>query len=184
MAEDSNPSLASRKNFGPLLEEFSGYSTFHGLHYVIGNGRAIRRRLIWLMFILIGISFLTMQLVVSYKKLKSYEHVISKEINPSQKLTFPAVTICNVNMMQKFKILGTDAQLYLDQLNVYKMLAHPQEYANKTLNSSFDIEKAVRKYGHSAHDMFRRSYWDGVPVSYLNFTTSFSYLVSIVIKDI
>lgn len=177
MSEDFNGSSFSRSSVRQHLNDFAGYTTFHGLHFVIEPHGKLRR-LIWLIFILGGLAICTRQLVISYTKLRAHNHVISKEMIPSEKLPFPAVTFCNENMMRKTSISGTDAQLYLDQLNVLKKMYLPNEFVNKTLNSSFDIEKAVLKHGHTAAEMIMTCTWNGEFCTPINVSTFFSHLVS------
>ena len=158
-------------NLKQHFKEFADYTTLHGLHFVFGSGGAVRR-LVWFVLVLTGLGFCTKQLIASFLMLRAHEDVISKSIVPSRQLTFPAVTICNINMMKKSLIKGKDAQVYIDNLDVlFKR--------KKKLNSTFDIQKAVEDYGHKAQDMVIACAWNGKKCSHLNFTTRFSYLVSI-----
>ncbi|XP_020894439.2 acid-sensing ion channel 2, partial [Exaiptasia diaphana] len=153
-----------------LVTDFAGYSTLHGFHFVLGLHAPIRR-LLWLCLILSCVSFLVVQLVLSYQKLSAHRHVLDRDVVPSKSLTFPAFTLCNINMMKRSMIDGTDAQLYLDKLDPVKA----SQVVNKTLSSSFDLKKAVLEYGHTASEMIKLCTWNGKICSYKNFTTSFSY---------
>ncbi|KXJ26293.1 Acid-sensing ion channel 3 [Exaiptasia diaphana] len=171
MTSDSNTLSPSKNTLTQQLEEFSGYTTLHGLHFVFGSDGAVRR-LVWFVLVLAGLGFCIKQLIVSFDRLRDHESVISKAIIPSRQLTFPAVTICNINMMKKSLIEGKDAQVYMDNLNTLRSIEiHPK----KTLDRNFDLKKAVEKYGHTAQDMIRTCNWNGKNCSYLNFTTSFSH---------
>lgn len=171
---------AKRRNLRQHIEEFSGNTTFHGVQFVLGADKGIFRRIFWLLLILTGVGFLTKQLVVSYQRLQSTDYVIIKDIiDTDNRLKFPAVTICNANMMEGTKINGTDAQVYLDQLNPFrKVLSLLNTTLDKTLNISFDIEKAVLRHGHKGEDMIMLCAWDGELCSHRNFTTRFSQIVS------
>ncbi|KAK3741177.1 hypothetical protein QZH41_012624 [Actinostola sp. cb2023] len=163
-------------NSRQLLRDFSDSSTLHGFQFVV-KSHSTSRRLIWLGLMLTGFGALLNQLIVSSGKLMDYKHVIAKESIFSEKLTFPAVTFCNINMMKKSKINGTDAQIYLN-------ITHPGKYRGKIINNmiingsfgrSFDIRDAFLKYGYTAKEMIYVCRWNGKPCSYLNFTSSFSY---------
>lgn len=160
------------------LHDFSGYTTLHGSYFVFGS-IGIIRRLIWMVLVLSGLGICTRQVIVSFKKLQAYEDVVSKEIIPERKLPFPAFTFCNINMMKKSLINGTEAQIFLDKLNSIK-----REQSKKQLSDTFDIAKAVKKYGYTAENMVRVCVWDGQDGNKCstahNFTTRLSYLVSII----
>ncbi|XP_020906739.1 acid-sensing ion channel 3 [Exaiptasia diaphana] len=79
-------------------------------------------------------------------------------------------------MMRKSRIIGTDAEVFLDKLNIFKKVFSPNESANKTLSSSFDIEKAVKEFGHNAKDMMKVCTWDGKLCNSRNVTTRFSQM--------
>ena len=140
MAEQSKAS----KSF-QLLQDFTSYTTLHGAHFVLGTHIPLRR-VIWLCLILTGFGFLTTQLIISYNKLQDRHHVLSKNTESSDHLKFPALTLCNVNMMKKSKIVGTDAKIYLDSLDIFTPLTLKLTNTSlKPLNDSFNIQEAVLK---------------------------------------
>jgi len=153
-----------------LLENLAGYSTFHGFHFVANSSNAAARRLIWLGLIVAATAFLFYQLISSFNKLQANHFVVDKNITHSRDVVFPAFTFCNINMMKKSKIQGTQAQLYLDMFNPLKK----DEVGNKTLNSSFDLEKALLNAGHTAKEMVLFCIWKRKYCSYRNFTTFYS----------
>lgn len=88
-----------------VIKDFSGYTTLHGFHFVLDSASRIRR-IIWITLISLGICALFFQFRDNWRKLRSYESVIGKDIEHAEKLLYPAITICNQNMMRKSKILG------------------------------------------------------------------------------
>ncbi|KXJ07731.1 acid-sensing ion channel 2 [Exaiptasia diaphana] len=172
-AEREDSRKPSSKSY---LQDFSGYSTLHGSYFVLGSGGIIRR-VVWMVLVLAGVGICTSQLVVSFRRLRAYEHIVSKDIIPESKLTFPAVTICNINMMKRSRINGTEAQVFIDKLNPLKT---SKELSKKQLKDSFDISKAVKEHGYKVKDLVRVCVWDGQdgnscsPIH--DFTTRFSYL--------
>lgn len=156
-----------------LLQDFSSYTTLHGLHFLFDSHSTIRR-LIWIVLLLVCISVLVVQFQDNWRKYTSNMSVSSREMVKADSLVFPAVTICNQNMMRKSKIKGKDAQIYLDRMDYLK--ANFLSLAN--VSSSFDVEKAVLESGHNISDMIKMCYWQGRSCGPQNFTTSLSFMVS------
>ena len=86
-------------------KRFASSTTLHGLRYVAGNSHSITKRLIWLIFLGIATSTFLYYLSVSLNKYfaRPIKTVISQETS-TDGLTFPAVTICNLNKFMKSKI--------------------------------------------------------------------------------
>jgi len=158
--------------FKRFLENLAGYSTFHGFHFVVNSSNAAARRLIWLGLIVAATAFLFVQLISSFKKLQANRFVVDKNVIYSPDVVFPAFTFCNINMMKKSRIQGTQAQLYIDMVD-------RKWIGNKDLNSSFDLEKALLNAGHTAKDMVHFSRWKGKRCSYRNFTTFYTEKVKL-----
>ena len=97
---DRNKSLYSSK-----WRCFASSTTLHGLRHVAENCRSLTRRLIWLIFLCAAAGAYVYLLTVSINKYLSrpIKTVISQE-TPTDGLIFPAVTICNLNMLMKSKI--------------------------------------------------------------------------------
>ena len=90
-------------------KRFASSTTLHGLRYVAGNSHSISKRLIWLIFLGIATSTFLYYFTISVTKYFSrpIKTVISQETS-TDGLTFPAVTICNLNKFMKSKIDVTD----------------------------------------------------------------------------
>lgn len=86
-------------------KRFATSTTLHGLRHVAGNSHSISKRFIWLIFLCIAASTFLYYLSVSLNKYFSrpIKTVISQE-TPTNGLTFPAVTICNLNKFMRSKI--------------------------------------------------------------------------------
>ncbi|XP_031561745.1 acid-sensing ion channel 3-like, partial [Actinia tenebrosa] len=97
----------------------------------------------------------------------SSETRIRKSIEFSESLRFPAVTICNQNMLKKSKIQGTQAQDYLDQLDDLKFSVAGLKNSNVP---PFDIEKVVQESGHHIHEMVNQCQFTDQVCSLKNFT--------------
>lgn len=160
-----------------VIKDFGSYTTLHGFHFVFDSASRIRR-IIWVTLILLGIIFLFFQFRDNYRKLRSNKSVIGKDIEHSQKMLYPAITICNQNMMRKSKIMGTDAQTFLDQQDYIKAKVSGQNFLEKEIDPNFNVEESVRKNSHNLSEMLKTCTWQKETCTPANFTTFLSFMVS------
>ena len=170
MPIESNESEETDKE--TLIKTFGSYTTLHGFHFLIDSTSAVRR-ILWLLLMIVCLVAFGFQLKNSYLKLIRHDSVIAKDIELSRSLLFPAVSICNQNMLRRSKILGTDAQLYLDTIDKLKA-----NNTSRQINSSFDIFKAAKKAGHKLTTMMKLCSWRGQKCGPENFTFFTSPYVS------
>lgn len=163
-----------------LITSFGSYTTLHGFHFFVESGSVVRR-ILWLLLMMVCLLILALQLRGSFAKLRTYDSMVTKDIEHSQKLLFPAVSICNQNMLRRRKINGTDAQLYLDGLDYIGLQNNPTgiKQAAARMNFSFDIEKAVREAGHNLTTMLLDCSWKREKCGPENFTSFVSFYVSV-----
>ena len=160
-----------------VIRDFGSYTTLHGFHFVFDSASRIRR-IIWVTLILLGICFLFFQFRDNYRKLRSNRSVIGKDIEHSEKMLYPAITICNQNMMRKSKIMGTDAQTFLDQQDQYKYKVFGKNFLDKKISPSFNIEESVIKNSHNLSEMLKTCNWQKEPCTTANFSSHLSFMVS------
>lgn len=160
-----------------LWHEFRSYSTLHGLHFATETKWSFRR-VIWTLLVLLASGFMINELYSNYKKYFRFDVLYTTEYQHSENLTFPAVSICNYNMMRKSKIVGTDAQRYLDFQDPLK--SSVTNTSDDNWNSSFNIEREVRAKGHQLSEMLLYCTWLGRKcdahadfVPFLDFRVSF-----------
>ena len=163
-----------------LIQSFGSYTTLHGFHFLVESGSAVRR-ILWLLLMIVCLLILTLQLRENFAKLQTYDSMVTKDIEHSQRLLFPAVSICNQNMLRRRKINGSDAQLYLDGLDHIGLRNDPTgiKQAAARMNFSFDIEKAVREAGHNLTTMMLDCSWKREKCGPENFTSFVSFYVSV-----
>ena len=160
-----------------LLESFSSYTTLHGFHFVFSSDSSTLRRVLWVILMLAGFAGLLVQIHTGVLKLQTHESVTSSEIRNAEKLVFPAISICNMNFMKKSKIVGTEAQIFLDQQDPLKWSSAKNQLGE--LNASFDIDRAVREYGHDISTMVYLCLWQSEQCWPQNFSTFISAKVGI-----
>ena len=133
-----------------LLSEFASYTTLHGLHFVAGPFILIRR-ILWAILLIVGACLLIFLCTERYHKLTANDSVTTKEHQSGKPIPFPAVTVCNLNMLRKDKIIGTEAQTYMDNL----AKVHSKETLINDSNETFnlDLDKIVREAGHDISEM-------------------------------
>ena len=166
-----------------LVKDFGSYTTLHGLHFLFESSSAVRR-ILWIMLMGACMVILAFQVRHSYIKLRRCDSLITKDIERSNSLPFPAVTICNQNMFLKSKILGTDVQIYLDEIDDLKagyqaLIMTPLKNTSRRISSSFNILKVAEEAGHNLTVMMILCSWRGHKCGPENFTSFVSERVSI-----
>ncbi|XP_032228649.2 acid-sensing ion channel 3 [Nematostella vectensis] len=155
-----------------MIREFAGYTTLHGFHFLVDSSSRWRRR-IWFLLLLFCCAMFIYQFVISVNRLRAYKVVFSRGAEQPGEVDFPAVTICNKNMLRKSLILNTSAQIYLDEQDA------DFKRSLKQSNISFDAEEFVKKYGHNITNMLNRAkgctFKMLYPCSGENFTSFFSF---------
>ena len=84
-------------------DDFFACSTIHGLSY-IHNSKSKFRRIFWLLLFLASLGGLTQLVSDNYRKLQTGRNTVSVELFETDKLDFPAVTICSLNYFRKSRI--------------------------------------------------------------------------------
>ncbi|KAF7711267.1 hypothetical protein HF521_000278 [Silurus meridionalis] len=95
------------------LAAFASSSSLHGLAQVLGSsgsGRASMRRTVWALALLASLMLFLYQASRSTGTYLEHPHVAALSEESRRELTFPAITLCNVNRF-RFSAL-TDADIY------------------------------------------------------------------------
>ena len=166
--EGENLETSDVKDAG-LLSEFASYTTLPGLHFVAGPFILIRR-ILWAILLIVGTGLLISLCIERYGKLTAKATVTMNEDDSDKLIPFPAVTICNLNMLRKDKIIGTEAQTFMDDL----VKVHSKE---KLINDSsetfnFNLDKIVREAGHDMSEMLLDCTFQQKPCSSNEFFTA------------
>ncbi|XP_067049053.1 acid-sensing ion channel 4-A-like isoform X2 [Acropora muricata] len=91
-----------------MCHKFANDTTLHGIRYVSMNQRHIVIRFIWLLLLLISGGYFILTVYKAFDKF--YSHPINTIISTHHvtKMTFPAVTICPLNLFARSKMFVTD----------------------------------------------------------------------------
>ena len=170
-----HPGFPQTSNDNPraLWENLRSNSTLHGFQFASESTWSIRR-ITWIVMLLCGSISLFWQLHSNFHKWKQHEVLYSLGIERPENLTFPAVSICNQNMMRKSKIIGTDAQHYVDGLDP----GMRSNLSDKQWNASFDVEQATRASGHNLSEMLKDCRFQEMPCTAEEFIPFFHFFVS------
>ena len=105
--------------------EYFSTTTVHGFSYVVG-GRNCLEKVLWVLFIAIGISFCMHILVNLYNQWEEspVETTIDEVGLPIQNLPFPAITICDTNSL---KMPRRNRWMFLETLLNSLSLSNPSE---------------------------------------------------------
>ena len=166
--EDEPSETSDVKDVG-LLSEFASYTTLHGLHFVVGPFILIRR-VVWAILVIVGAGFLISLCIERYSKLASNNFVTKKELQRDKEILFPGITVCNLNMLRRDKIVGTEAGKFMDDL----VKVHSKEKLINDSNEAFnlDLDKIVREAGHDISEMLLDCTFQQKPCSSNDFFTA------------
>ena len=145
-------------------------STLHGMHCIISSQTTFRR-IIWTLFLLVGVGYFSYQSSVLLNRYFSFPVTTKTTLEFEKEPEFPAVTICNFNMLRKSMVkkhnftevtdlaLMSKAGVEIDDTNI--------DWSRYDELDVFDI---YLKAGHHIQDMILGCSWKGGRCSYQNFT--------------
>lgn len=155
----------------PSLEEFASTSTLHGISHIFCHGHYTIRNFLWTVAFVGSLAFLIHICAERVDYYFQYPHATTLEEETLPNLTFPAVTICNINRFRFSQLSGHDlywAGEFLGFLDSYERIAATKESADaevlelvgKKLNQSkrernlpFDFKELHDRAGHQMSEM-------------------------------
>uniref|UniRef100_A0ACB8G3D2 Uncharacterized protein n=1 Tax=Sphaerodactylus townsendi TaxID=933632 RepID=A0ACB8G3D2_9SAUR len=152
------------------LEEFSKSSTLHGINHIFQHGHYTIRHLLWTVAFLASLGFLIHVYTERVDFYFQYPHATALEEETFHIMTFPAVTICNLNRLRFSQLSGHDlywAGEFLGFLDSSDNIAMPNstdmevwEILNRKLmqsknerNLPFDFKELHERAGHQMDQM-------------------------------
>ncbi|KAM6452026.1 acid-sensing ion channel 3 isoform 1-T3 [Liasis olivaceus] len=174
------------------LQAFAGSSSLHGVSHIFAHGTLSLRRMVWALFFLGSLGLLVLVCVERVTYFFTYPHVTKLDEVTVPNLTFPAVTICNLNEFRFSKITRNDLYHVGDLLALLnaryeisnahladaETLAALREKANFRGFKArpFDMADFYNRTGHDLAEMLWQCTFRGVNCSARNFTVSFTRL--------
>ncbi|XP_053914407.1 acid-sensing ion channel 3 isoform X2 [Cuculus canorus] len=174
------------------LRAFAHSSSLHGLSHVFAYGAASLRRALWGAFFLGSLGLLLAVCAERVAYFLTYPHVTKLDEVAARNLTFPAITICNLNEFRFSKITRND--LYhvgelLALLNERYEISHPQLAEPRVLAAlrdkanfknfkakPFRMDEFYNRTGHDLAEMLLRCSFRGAGCTARNFTVIFTRL--------
>ena len=150
--------------------DFVENSTLHGMHCIISSQTTFRR-IIWTLFLLVGVGYFSYQTSVLWTKYLRYPVTTKTTLVFEREPEFPAVTICNFNMLRKSLIEKHNFTEVIDQALMSKTGVKMNETSiDWSRYKNVDVFEVYLKGGHGIQDMILDCSWKGERCGYQNFT--------------
>ncbi|XP_038044101.1 acid-sensing ion channel 2-like [Patiria miniata] len=167
-----------RKTFAVRFTEFGDATTYHGLRYVINNKYSRFRRLVWLLVVLGMATWLGVNIVKATLLIMQHPESSSISLNYVPRIVFPAVTICNINLLRSNalneSVLETLAEIYDHSVPDYHQKGTGVDFgpvdALYHYPNGSDSTETIFSASHQIEDMLSRCKWRHEKCSPANFT--------------
>uniref|UniRef100_A0A8C8SAE4 Acid sensing ion channel subunit 1 n=1 Tax=Pelusios castaneus TaxID=367368 RepID=A0A8C8SAE4_9SAUR len=174
------------------LQVFANNSSLHGISHIFRHGALSLRRLLWALFFLGSLGLLLLVCMERLAYFFTYPHVTKLDEVAAPNLTFPAITICNLNEFRFSRITRNDLYHVGELLALldarYEIssphLAEPQLLAALRDKANFrhfkakpfDMADFYNRTGHDMADMLLQCSFRGTGCTARNFTAIFTRL--------
>lgn len=152
------------------LEEFASSSTLHGISHIFHHGHYTTHNLLWTMAFLASLGFLFYVYIDRVEFYFQYPHATKLEEEAVHSMIFPAVTICNINLLRFSELSGQDLYWageflgFLDSSDkivapqkadaeVVKVLSQKLQQSKGERNLPFDFGELYDRAGHQMDQM-------------------------------
>ena len=164
--QQSSKSVVIKQKWNNFVEN----STLHGMHNIFSSQTTFRR-IIWTMFLLSGVGYFSYQSAVLLTKYFSFPVTTKSILVYEKEPEFPAITICNFNMLRKSVIEKYSFGEVVDHALMSKSGIETNETGiDWSLYKEDNLSAIYHIAGHQIDEMILECYWKGEECSYLNFT--------------
>ncbi|XP_076848773.1 acid-sensing ion channel 4-B [Brachyhypopomus gauderio] len=158
------------------LAAFASSSSLHGLSQVLvqaGSGRMGARQVAWALALLASLTAFLYQASQSTTMYLQHPHLAALSEESRRELTFPAVTLCNVNRF-RFSAL-TDADIYhLTNLTGLPPKSHRGHRPGELQYPPPDMLDIFQRTGHQLEDMLKSCNFSGQNCSVHDFSVVYT----------
>ncbi|XP_028933162.1 acid-sensing ion channel 3 [Ornithorhynchus anatinus] len=167
------------------IRAFASSCTLHGLGHVFGPGGPTPRRALWAGAVLLSLAAFLYQVAERVRFYGQFHHVTALDEHESHRLTFPAVTLCNVNPLRRSRLTPNDLHwvgaalldLEPDEHGAFlRALGRPPAPPDFRPSLTYDLAELFARAGHSLDDMLLDCRYRGLPCGPDNFTAIFTRL--------
>ncbi|XP_013360038.1 PREDICTED: acid-sensing ion channel 3 isoform X2 [Chinchilla lanigera] len=165
------------------IHVFASNCTLHGLGHVFRPGGLTLRRGLWASAMLLSLAAFLYQVEERVRYYGEFHHETVLDERESDRLTFPAVTLCNINPLRRSRLTPNDlhwagpALLGLDPAEhtaFLRTLGRPPAPPGFMPSPTFDMAQLYARAGHSLEDMLLDCHYRGEPCGPENFTVTFT----------
>ncbi|XP_075811932.1 acid-sensing ion channel 3 isoform X2 [Microtus pennsylvanicus] len=165
------------------IRVFASSCTMHGLGHVFGPGGLTLRRGLWAAAVLLSLAAFLYQVAERVRYYGEFHHKTTLDERESHQLTFPAVTLCNINPLRRSRLTPNDlhwagtALLGLDPAEhaaYLRALGQGPAPPGFMPSPTFDMAQLYARAGHSLEDMLLDCRYRGQPCGPENFTVIFT----------
>ncbi|XP_078662551.1 acid-sensing ion channel 2-like isoform X3 [Branchiostoma floridae x Branchiostoma belcheri] len=174
------------------FRRFAMDTDIHGMKHLIKRGPI--RRTAWVLMLLLSLGLMSFECMESLIYYFEYHHVTKVELQYAKNMTFPAVTICNMNKYRRSALKMRDLATVgpyigiVDQEKFQLKNEHlyPKEWVDfvrmhdlKTISKTSrfpELSEFVKRVGHQIKQMIISCEWRGETCSEKNFTHIITHL--------
>ncbi|XP_027945058.1 acid-sensing ion channel 3 isoform X2 [Eumetopias jubatus] len=165
------------------IRVFASSCTLHGLGHVFGPGGLTPRRGLWAAAVLLSLAAFLYQVAERVRYYGEFHHETALDERESHRLTFPAVTLCNINPLRRSRLTPNDlhwagpALLGVEPAEhaaFLRALGQPPAPRGFMPSPTFDMARLYARAGHSLEDMLLDCRYRGWPCGPENFTAIFT----------
>nr|XP_008537988.1 PREDICTED: acid-sensing ion channel 3 [Equus przewalskii] len=162
---------------------FASSCTLHGLGHVFGPGGLTPRRGLWAAAVLLSLAAFLYQVAERVRYYGEFHHETALDECESHQLTFPAVTLCNINPLRRSRLTPNDLHwagptlLGLEPAEhaaFLRALGRPPAPPGFMPSPTFDTARLYAWAGHALEDMLLDCRYRGQPCGPENFTSIFT----------
>ncbi|XP_036212049.1 acid-sensing ion channel 3 isoform X1 [Myotis myotis] len=181
MKPPSGPEEARRQ--ASDISVFASSCTLHGLSHVFGRGSLTPRRGLWAVAMLLSMAAFLYQVAERVRYYGEFHHETALDERESHQLTFPAITLCNINPLRRSRLTPNDLHwagpslLGLEPSEhaaFLRALGQPPTPPGFMPSPTFDMARLYTRAGHTLEDMLLDCRYRGRPCGPENFTAIFT----------
>lgn len=165
-SQTSKKPAATTRRWNSFVES----TTLHGMLYVF-TGQTLVRRILWAVFLLSAISWFSFQSSKLLRKYFSYPVTTKVYLEYEGSPEFPAVTICNFNMVKRSVVMAKGYDELFSQLEEILLGSGTENVSiDFSKYSDFNSTEFILMAGHQIEETLLGCIWGGKMCDYRSFT--------------